>query len=84
MKNKVNKSKIRHEADNQELIRKLYQKVESLENKLTIATNLAKQESKLKNYCFLYLAKTKQYDEWARFKLTEQAKESINFIKSIL
>lgn len=63
-------------------IEKLQQEIDMLQRKLKLCESVSKQETRLKCQCFSFLVHKKLYDEWEKWRATEEAKRSIRFLLS--
>ena len=63
-------------------IEKLQKENERLREEIEIRKAVCVQETNLKNQCFSFLVHKKLYDEWEKWRATEEAKRSIRFLLS--
>ena len=63
-------------------IEKLRNENEFLKKQMELSEALSKQETKLKNLCFVFLIRKKLYKEWEEWTKTEEAKRGLLFLLS--
>lgn len=65
-----------------EIVSRLLERIESLEERLALRNAVCEQETTLKNQCFSFLVHKKLYQEWSDWRNTEMAKDSVRFLLS--